>query len=260
MRGAARCSQLQQFHWCSAWRLALTLRVLGAYVRTRPVASMARAIHAGHLYRLHEVAMTIEKASTVIKKYANRRLYHTGTSAYVTLDDLAEMVRSGEDFVVQDAKTGEDITRGVLGQIIFDAESKGGGSAADRVPAPADHLLRRTDADAGAAPTWSIRSPPSRREQDKLRQQWSETRRRADVQGGRGSGAPQHGHVPALDAHVHALHAGGRPAGADRPENLADDVAALRAELAKCRPGWRRSPPDRGRAIAAGTESTTRRT
>lgn len=64
---------------------------------------------------------------TVIKKYANRRLYHTGTSAYVTLDDLAEMVRAGEEFVVQDAKTSEDITRGVLGQIIFDAESRGDG-------------------------------------------------------------------------------------------------------------------------------------
>ena len=64
---------------------------------------------------------------TIIKKYANRRLYHTGSSAYVTLDDLADMVRRGEEFVVQDAKTGEDITRGVLGQIIFDAESRGTG-------------------------------------------------------------------------------------------------------------------------------------
>ena len=62
---------------------------------------------------------------TVIKKYANRRLYHTGTSTYVTLDDLAQMVKSGEDFVVTDAKTGEDITRAVLGQIIFEQESRG---------------------------------------------------------------------------------------------------------------------------------------
>jgi len=71
--------------------------------------------------------MSADKPKTVIKKYANRRLYHTGTSAYVTLDDLAEMVRRGEDFVVQDARTGEDITRGVLAQIIFDAESRGDG-------------------------------------------------------------------------------------------------------------------------------------
>ena len=63
---------------------------------------------------------------TIIKKYANRRLYHTGTSTYVTLDDLARMVKSGEDFVVTDAKTGEDITRSVLGQIIFEQEGSGG--------------------------------------------------------------------------------------------------------------------------------------
>jgi polyhydroxyalkanoate synthesis repressor PhaR len=62
---------------------------------------------------------------TVIKKYANRRLYHTGTSTYVTLEDLANMVKKGEEFVVTDAKTGEDITRAVLGQIIFEQESRG---------------------------------------------------------------------------------------------------------------------------------------
>lgn len=61
---------------------------------------------------------------TVIKKYANRRLYHTGTSSYVTLEDLSHMVRAGEDFVVTDAKTGEDITRSVLTQIIFEEETK----------------------------------------------------------------------------------------------------------------------------------------
>jgi polyhydroxyalkanoate synthesis repressor PhaR len=61
-----------------------------------------------------------------IKKYANRRLYNTGTSAYVTLEDLAAMVKAGEDFVVYDAKTGEDITRSVLAQIIFEQENKEG--------------------------------------------------------------------------------------------------------------------------------------
>jgi polyhydroxyalkanoate synthesis repressor PhaR len=61
-----------------------------------------------------------------IKKYANRRLYNTGTSAYVTLEDLAAMVKTGEDFVVYDAKTGEDITRSVLTQIIFEQENKEG--------------------------------------------------------------------------------------------------------------------------------------
>jgi polyhydroxyalkanoate synthesis repressor PhaR len=61
-----------------------------------------------------------------IKKYANRRLYNTGTSTYVTLEDLAGMVKTGEDFVVYDAKTGEDITRSVLTQIIFEQENKEG--------------------------------------------------------------------------------------------------------------------------------------
>ncbi|HZH09147.1 MAG TPA: polyhydroxyalkanoate synthesis repressor PhaR [Microvirga sp.] len=70
--------------------------------------------------------MATEKQPTVIKKYANRRLYHTGTSAYVTLEDLAGMVRQGDDFVVYDAKSGEDITRSVLTQIIFEQENKEG--------------------------------------------------------------------------------------------------------------------------------------
>jgi polyhydroxyalkanoate synthesis repressor PhaR len=61
----------------------------------------------------------------VIKKYANRRLYNTATSAYVTLEDLADMVKKGADFTVHDAKTGEDITRSVLTQIIFEEENKG---------------------------------------------------------------------------------------------------------------------------------------
>jgi len=63
---------------------------------------------------------------TVIKKYANRRLYDTGRSSYVTLEDLCEMVKEGHDFVVYDAKSGEDLTRSVLTQIIVDQESTGG--------------------------------------------------------------------------------------------------------------------------------------
>ena len=61
-----------------------------------------------------------------IKKYANRRLYNTATSSYVTLDHLADMVKRGQEFNVYDAKTGEDITRSVLTQIIFEEEGKGG--------------------------------------------------------------------------------------------------------------------------------------
>jgi polyhydroxyalkanoate synthesis repressor PhaR len=62
----------------------------------------------------------------VIKKYANRRLYNTGTSTYVTLEDLAEMVKKGEEFTVHDAKSGDDITHPVLTQIIFELENKEG--------------------------------------------------------------------------------------------------------------------------------------
>src|ERR1700692_4926477 len=71
--------------------------------------------------------MTKTAEPVTIKKYANRRLYNTGTSTYVTLEDLAAMVKNGEDFVVYDAKTGEEITRSVLTQIIFEQENKEGG-------------------------------------------------------------------------------------------------------------------------------------
>jgi len=66
-----------------------------------------------------------ESRPVIIKKYANRRLYNTDTSTYVTLEDLAEMVRAERDFVVYDAKTGEDLTHAVLTQIIVEQESRG---------------------------------------------------------------------------------------------------------------------------------------
>lgn len=66
-----------------------------------------------------------KKKPVVIKKYANRRLYDTETSAYITLEDLCKRVKEGRDFVVVDAKTGQDLTRQVLAQIIFEQETKG---------------------------------------------------------------------------------------------------------------------------------------
>jgi polyhydroxyalkanoate synthesis repressor PhaR len=66
-----------------------------------------------------------ESQPVVIKKYANRRLYNTQTSSYVTLDHLARMVKDGTEFEVHDARTNEDITRSVLTQIIVEEESKG---------------------------------------------------------------------------------------------------------------------------------------
>src|ERR1043166_6451694 len=70
--------------------------------------------------------MSKSEGPVTIKKYANRRLYNTGTSTYVTLEDLATMVKAGEDFAVYDAKTSEDITRSVLTQIIVEQEGKEG--------------------------------------------------------------------------------------------------------------------------------------
>ena len=70
--------------------------------------------------------MPAKDEPVVIKKYANRRLYNTGTSTYVTLEDLADMVKKGEEFTVQEAKTGDDITHPVLTQIIFELENKDG--------------------------------------------------------------------------------------------------------------------------------------
>ena len=66
-----------------------------------------------------------DQATVTIKKYANRRLYNTATSSYVTLENLCDMVRNGDDFVVRDARSGDDITRQVLTQIIVEQEAKG---------------------------------------------------------------------------------------------------------------------------------------
>ncbi|MCB1505489.1 MAG: polyhydroxyalkanoate synthesis repressor PhaR [Hyphomicrobiaceae bacterium] len=75
-----------------------------------------------------------KREAVVIKKYANRRLYNTETSTYVTLDDLAQMVRSDRDFVVYDAKTGDDLTHTVLTQIIVEQEGREGGQTLLPIP------------------------------------------------------------------------------------------------------------------------------
>ncbi|WP_428641246.1 polyhydroxyalkanoate synthesis repressor PhaR [Roseibium sp.] len=111
---------------------------------------------------------------TIIKKYANRRLYNTGTSTYVTLEDLAVMVKGEEDFVVYDAKTGEDITRSVLTQIIFEQEGKG----QNLLPVAFLRQLIRFYGDSmqGLVPSFLEYSMTSlTKEQEKLRSQMSET-------------------------------------------------------------------------------------
>ncbi len=79
-------------------------------------------------------ASTAKREAVVVKKYANRRLYNTETSTYVTLEDLAKMVRGDRDFVVYDAKNGDDLTHGVLTQIIVEQESREGGQALLPIP------------------------------------------------------------------------------------------------------------------------------
>ena len=75
--------------------------------------------------KLYKIKICAMAEKIIIRKYANRRLYNTQISSYVTLDDLYQMVRNGEDFEVKDAKTGDDLTQSVLTQIIFEQEAKG---------------------------------------------------------------------------------------------------------------------------------------
>jgi polyhydroxyalkanoate synthesis repressor PhaR len=120
--------------------------------------------------------MATEKPPTVIKKYANRRLYHTGTSTYVTLDDLGRMVRAGEDFVVYDAKTGEDITRSVLTQIIFEEENKEGSPSLLPVRFLRQLIRFYGDSMQALVPSYLEFSMENlAREQQKLREQMAQT-------------------------------------------------------------------------------------
>jgi polyhydroxyalkanoate synthesis repressor PhaR len=110
-----------------------------------------------------------------IKKYANRRLYNTGTSTYVTLEDLAAMVKEGEDFLVYDAKTGDDITRQVLAQIIFEQENKAGQNL---LPTPFLRQLIRFYGDSMqmVVPKYLEQSIETlTREQEKFRKQMTNT-------------------------------------------------------------------------------------
>jgi polyhydroxyalkanoate synthesis repressor PhaR len=119
--------------------------------------------------------MATDKAPTVIKKYANRRLYNTGTSTYVTLEDLAQMVRAGEDFLVHDARSGEDLTRSVLAQIIFEQENKEGQNL---LPVTFLRQLIRFYGDSMQAlvPSYLEFSIDNlTREQEKLREQMTQT-------------------------------------------------------------------------------------
>jgi polyhydroxyalkanoate synthesis repressor PhaR len=120
-------------------------------------------------------AVAEKRELVVIKKYANRRLYNTETSSYVTLEDLATMVRSDRDFVVYDAKTGDDLTHTVLTQIIVEQESRGNGQQS-MLPIPFLRQLIRfyDDGMARMVPGYLQFSLESlAKEQDRFRQQFA---------------------------------------------------------------------------------------
>jgi polyhydroxyalkanoate synthesis repressor PhaR len=115
-----------------------------------------------------------KREPVVIKKYANRRLYNTETSTYVTLEDLAAMVRSDRDFVVYDAKSGDDLTHSVLTQIIVEQESRAGGQTLLPVPFLRQLIRYYDDAIGKMVPSYLQFSLESLvKEQERLREQFA---------------------------------------------------------------------------------------
>jgi polyhydroxyalkanoate synthesis repressor PhaR len=115
-----------------------------------------------------------KKEPVVIKKYANRRLYNTETSTYVTLEDLAAMVRSERDFVVFDAKTGDDLTHSVLTQIIVEQESRSGGQTLLPVPFLRQLIRFYGDAMERMVPSYlQVSLDTLTREQERFRKQFA---------------------------------------------------------------------------------------
>lgn len=114
------------------------------------------------------------REAVVIKKYANRRLYNTETSTYVTLEDLAKMVRGDRDFVVYDAKNGDDLTHAVLTQIIVDQESREGGQALLPIPFLRQLIRFYDDSIARMVPSYLQFSLENLvKEQEKFREQFA---------------------------------------------------------------------------------------
>ena len=187
--------------------------------------------------------MAARKAPTTIKKYANRRLYHTGTSTYVTLEDLSVMVRGGEDFVVYDAKTGDDITRSVLTQIIFEQESKEGQNL---LPITFLRQLIRFYGDSlqVLVPSYLEFSMDNlSREQQSLARSDGPDLRHQGVPRHGGAGARQHGLLHGRHADVHPLRGPRRacpgaglprwaPPSAPPPEKADGELDELKAQMA----------------------------
>lgn len=119
-------------------------------------------------------APATKKDPVVVKKYANRRLYNTETSTYVTLEDLAQMVRSERDFVVFDAKSGDDLTHAVLTQIIVEQESRSGGQTLLPIPFLRQLIRFYGDAMERLVPSYlQISMETLTKEQDRFRKQFA---------------------------------------------------------------------------------------
>jgi polyhydroxyalkanoate synthesis repressor PhaR len=177
----------------------------------------------------------------IIKKYANRRLYNTDTSTYVTLEDLAEMVRSERDFVVYDAKTGEDLTHSVLTQIIVEQESRGTnllpiGFLRQLIRFYGDSMQKLVPSYLGVQPRFL--DPPAGAVSPAFRS----CLRDCGLRGDAGAGAQEFRHLRAGARPVHPFRQdraaegnGEQPAaGETKPANskpAEDEIATLKAEL-----------------------------
>ena len=193
-----------------------------------------------------------------IKKYANRRLYNTGTSTYVTLEDLATMVKAGEDFVVYDAKTNEDITRSVLTQIIFEQENKEGGQ--NLLPINFLRQLIRFYGDSMQmmVPRYLEVSIDSlTREQAKFREQISHGVRHGRLRRDRGAGAPEHGNVRAHLFDVRPVRAQGRAARAPPSRTRAEAGRSSPPPAATSTTSSARSTRCRSASTASATRTSS---
>jgi polyhydroxyalkanoate synthesis repressor PhaR len=162
-----------------------------------------------------------DNAPVVIKKYANRRLYNTDTSSYITLESLAAMIREGREFVVQDAKSGDDITHNVLTQIILEGEGRG------QAMLPAGFLRQIIsmygDSMQGLVPQYLEAAMDSFRK--------NQTEFRTAMEGALTSGP--FGEIAKRNlAMFEAATAAFRPQGSPAKKDSEDEVAALKAELA----------------------------
>jgi polyhydroxyalkanoate synthesis repressor PhaR len=205
-----------------------------------------------------------KKEPVVIKKYANRRLYNTETSTYVTLDDLAAMVKSGRDFVVFDAKTGDDLTHAVLTQIIVEQENRTGGQTLLPIPFLRQLIRFYGDSVERMVPSYlQVSLETLAKEQDRFRKQFTGVLTPAGAfevyqEQARKNLAMFEQAMAMFSPFTHAAKFGGAPAKAgEEPKAKAepsaggaqkggDDISDLKAQLASMQAQLEKLSRDRG--------------